>query len=91
MGPDPNPVAHVRDIRKRRIESRNPAPNSIVEYKIASQEECCQILQETSKDLVQGMSSRTQIIVETRGGIINFLIINTLLNNLLHYRYCCSF
>lgn len=66
--PDLNPIEHVWDNLKRRIRSREPAPTSINELKIAVVEEWENIPQEDIQDIMDGLPNRLEEVIRARGG-----------------------
>lgn len=66
--PDANPIEHVWDMLGRCVRSRQVAPTTINELRVALQEEWLNIPQNDIRELISGIPRRMQAIVRARGG-----------------------
>lgn len=66
--PDLNPIEHLWDHLKRRVRSRDPAPDNLQDLERAVVEEWEAIPQEDIVKLVRSMRNRMRAVIRARGG-----------------------
>lgn len=66
MSPDMNPIEHLWDMLKRRVQKHNA--QTLGALRNALQEEWDNLQQETIRDLINSMSRRIQELINVRGG-----------------------
>jgi hypothetical protein len=68
LSPDLNPIEHLWDELKKKVRSRNPAPSSVDELKLALIEEWEGIPQDSINKLIRSMRNRLRAVIRARGG-----------------------
>lgn len=66
--PDLNPIEHIWDELKRRIRARDPPITSIIQLRIAAEEEWRNIPQDFIVRLIRSMRTRMLAVIRARGG-----------------------
>uniref|UniRef100_A0A3B3R2W7 Tc1-like transposase DDE domain-containing protein n=1 Tax=Paramormyrops kingsleyae TaxID=1676925 RepID=A0A3B3R2W7_9TELE len=68
MSPDLNPIEHVGDQLKQRLEDRTPPPRDLAELCVALVEEWNTLPQNNIMRLVRSMRRRCQAVIAANGG-----------------------
>lgn len=66
LSPDLNPIEHLWDELKKKVRSRNPAPSSVDELKLALIEEWEGIPQDSINKLIRSMRNRLRAVIRAR-------------------------